>query len=332
MLHKLLNLTRPLFVLDSETTGLYDDARIIELGFEKWTAEGLVREWRSLINPGIPIPPRITEITGISDADMANCQLCAQPELDHLTADHDFKPIPYFAQIAKSMAAGFSDCDFAGKNVRFDLKKIDAGMRRCNVPWSYEGARILDADRLEALALPRHLSDLYKKYTGEELMDAHSALVDVKATTTVLLAQLETHGTLPRDLDELHQLSWPGWLVADGSFRIIDDQPTITFGKHRYTPMREVPIGYWDFILKGDFPADVKRLASQAKLGKFPGDAPSAPTEEYRPLKIEQPSMGLITERIYRCNVCGIEVLVEGADHLGRLCSEGACQGMQVPI
>ena len=45
MIHQLLNLTRPLFVLDTETTGL-DTAkdRIVELGFQQWIAEGMTKE------------------------------------------------------------------------------------------------------------------------------------------------------------------------------------------------------------------------------------------------------------------------------------------------
>jgi hypothetical protein len=132
------------------------------------------------------------------------------------------------------------------------------------------GARILDADRLEALAVPRHLSDLYKKYTGRDHDDAHGALADVRASTQVIAEQLLKYDVLPRDLDALHALSWPGWLTADGKFRMVGDVPTIMFGKHRDLPMQEVPIDYWDWILSKDFAADVKRLAAEAKLGKFP--------------------------------------------------------------
>ena len=72
-----------------------------------------------------------------------------------------------FRQLAPSLAKGFVDCDLAGKNVRFDLRIIAAEMARASQPWSYTGARIIDAERLEQLAVPRSLSHLHEKYTGD---------------------------------------------------------------------------------------------------------------------------------------------------------------------
>ncbi len=34
--------------------------------------------------------------------------------------------------------------------------------------------------------------------------------------------------------------------------------------------MQNADRGYWDFILKSDFSTEVKQLARDAKLGKFP--------------------------------------------------------------
>lgn len=270
MIHTLLNLTRPLIVPDTETTGLHDDARIIELGFQMWTAEGLVKEWRSLINPLMPIPPQSTAIHGITDADMLLCQTCKSGR-DECACEH-FKIVPTFKMLAPHLVKGFTNCDFGGKNVRFDLGKLFKEFERSGVPWDYIGARIIDADRLEAIVKPRNLSAMYKDYTGKDLEDAHSALVDVAATTEVIWRQLFVHEVLPRDLDQLHALSWPGWLVADGSFRITNGEPTVVFGKHKGTPMKDVPVSYWDWMLspKAKFPADVLKLVSNAKLGIFP--------------------------------------------------------------
>lgn len=183
MIHKLFNLTRPLFIPDCETTGLNPKTdRIIELGFQQWTAEGMVKEWRSLIDPGIPIPPHLAEIHGITDEKLRACRECGGERVDHLMTEHEFVPMFKFRDVAKSLAHGFSDCDFAGKNIRFDLQIIAAEMDRANQPWDYSGARIIDADRLEQLAVPRTLSDLHKKYTGRTHDDAHTALSDVRAS------------------------------------------------------------------------------------------------------------------------------------------------------
>jgi DNA polymerase III subunit epsilon len=303
VIHTLLNLTRPLFVLDTETTGLTPDARIVELGFQMWAPEGpcknceqqltalksgliteippctychetrhveggMIKEWRSLVNPGIPIPQAVIDVHGITDVHMTRCQRCSNARNDCIC--DEFRIVPTFKQLAPSLLRGFTNCDYAGKNVRFDLRILSAEFQRAGHVWSYEGARIVDIDRLEALAIPRNLEALHEKYVGHKHDGAHGALSDVRASATVIVKQLEAHSTLPRDLDALHAAQWPGWLCSDGSFRMVNGVPTVMFGKHRDRAMRDVPNDYYDFILKNSFPADVKRLAAEAKLGRYP--------------------------------------------------------------
>lgn len=61
---------------DTETTGLplwkepSDDPNqphVVDLSCELWSGSELVREFDCIINPGIPIPPEVTEIHGITD-------------------------------------------------------------------------------------------------------------------------------------------------------------------------------------------------------------------------------------------------------------------------
>ena len=269
ILHQLLNLTRPLIVLDTETTGIHSQARIVELGFQKWVPEdGMVREWKSLINPGIPIPEAAAAVHHITDDMVTGCQTCGQMRLG--CQCNIFHAAPQFSQIAVSLAEGFSDCDFAGKNIRFDLRVLTYEFLLAKQPWNYSFAYIVDIDRLEQIAEPRNLGALHKKYTGEEHEGAHGALSDVRASTTVIVAQLNTYPTLPRNVKEIHDLSWPGWLTTDGSFKLVNGVPTVMFGKHRNTAMQDVPPSYWDWIIKSDFPEDVKALAGKAKLKEFP--------------------------------------------------------------
>ena len=148
-----------------------------------------------------------------------------------------------------SLARGFSACDFCGKNVRFDLRILAAEFARVHVHWSYVGARIIDADRLEALAHPRDLGSLHEKYVGMRHDGAHGALSDVRAATTVIVKQLEAHAVLPRDLTALHDAQWEGWVDTEGKIRLVNGVPTIMFGKHRDCAMREVPTDYWDLDL-----------------------------------------------------------------------------------
>lgn len=55
-------------VLDLEMTGLSaKEDRVIEIGAARFVHGALVETYAMLINPGIPIPTRITELTGITD-------------------------------------------------------------------------------------------------------------------------------------------------------------------------------------------------------------------------------------------------------------------------
>lgn len=271
MINQLFKLERPLFVLDCETTGTDTNVdRIVSIGFQRWEDIGKTMEWKALVDPGTPIPLESTAVHGITDAMVKACRSCGA-SLPIECQGHAFDPWPPFSVLAKALVRGFQDCDFAGKNVRFDLRIVAAEMRRAGVEWSYLGARVIDAERMEQVAVPRTLGDLYKKYTGEELDEAHDALADVKASTIVIVKQLETHADLPRDLQALHDKLWPGWIDPDGKFRFVNGVPCFGgWGKYAGKPMRAADNGYWDWILKADFPADVKKLAASAKLGKYP--------------------------------------------------------------
>lgn len=283
MIHELITLARPLMVFDCETTSSNPDtARICQLGFQRFTAAGPDKRWSSLIDPGIPIPPETTAVHGISDDMIRACWKCHEPaeHENHQTGAHAFVKVPTFPQLGPMLAEGFSGCDFAGKNVRFDLRTLQNEMNRYRIVWGYESACILDADRLEQLGVPRTLADLYRKYTGEELKDAHDALADVDGTVTVILGQLRAFPQLPRDLRALHDLSWPGWIDVDGKFKFENGQPVINFGKHKGTPMRRVEPGYYRWMLGGEFSANTKRVAENALRGVFPQPSLIQATED----------------------------------------------------
>jgi len=272
MIHTLLSLTRPLIIVDTETTGVHPEARIIELGFQVWDATGLIKEYRSLINPGVPIPAASTAVHNITDEMIEACQTCLRPRLE--CQCERFHITPRFDQIATNLAHGFSHCDFGGKNVRFDLVRLTYEFGLARVPWEYGQAKILDGERLEQITHPRTLSDLYEKYKGEKLEGAHGALTDARASTEVIVGQLQRFEVLPRDLQALHELQWPGWLASDGSFKMVNGVPTCMLKKHRDVPMDRVPKSYYDWILSASFPEDVRKLAQNAKLGIYPTATP----------------------------------------------------------
>ena len=66
-----LQLTRPIAVIDAETTGVNaQEDRIVDICIIKILPNGEKETLNSLINPTIPIPAEATEIHGITDADV----------------------------------------------------------------------------------------------------------------------------------------------------------------------------------------------------------------------------------------------------------------------
>lgn len=86
--HKVTKATNPstfraYVVIDTETTGLsFKDDRIVELSAVVFEEGKPAETWSTLVNPGIPIPERATEIHHITDDMVAGA-----PELDAVAAD-----------------------------------------------------------------------------------------------------------------------------------------------------------------------------------------------------------------------------------------------------
>jgi len=62
----------PIVVFDCETTGLPPGAEICELAAVRFEAGEVMCSFRSLVNPGIPIPAEATAVHGITDAQVAD--------------------------------------------------------------------------------------------------------------------------------------------------------------------------------------------------------------------------------------------------------------------
>ncbi len=303
MITDLLKLTRPLVILDTETTGVdTTNDRIVELAFQVYYHDGRdVKEYRTLINPGVPIPAETTEVHGITDAMVKVCRKCGKPRDRHEPAQSpifteestrwicdsnaaemtDYAPWPTFKQLAPNLKLGFTNVDFCGKNVRFDLRILSAEFARAGVEWSIGDARIVDADRLEALLVPRSLSHLHQKYLYKPLEGAHGAMADVKGVADVIEQQLLTSQgktvqayaqVLPLDLDALHALQWQQMIDLEGKFAFDKaGMPCFTrWGKYAGKPMTAADNGYWDFIIRSTFAVETKAIAGRAKLGQFP--------------------------------------------------------------
>jgi DNA polymerase-3 subunit epsilon len=207
------------------------------------------------VNPGIPIPEKVTAIHGISNEDV--------------------KDEPTFIEVAKILARDFEGCDLAGYNsVRFDIPLLAEEFLRAGVDIDLKRRKFVDVQVIFMKMEPRTLSAAYKFFVSKELNDAHSAKADTLATYEVLQAQLDRYPNLENDIGKLAEFSAHTRNV-DFAGRIVyndEEQEVFNFGKYKGQPVREVLAkdpGYYGWMMNGDFPLYTKKVLTSIKLASI---------------------------------------------------------------
>ena len=161
--------------VDLETSGVSpSDDRITEIGIVLVDGDALVEEWSSLVDPGVPIPPEITALTGITNEMVRGA--------------------PRFAALLPEVARRLEGRVFVAHNARFDYGFLKAEFRRLGGRFS--------ADVLCTVRLSRRLFPQYGSHRLDALIDRHRlpaadrhrALGDARAIRAFLQV-------LPRDAD-----------------------------------------------------------------------------------------------------------------------------------
>ncbi len=242
-----LNLTKPLVFFDLETTGInVSKDRIVEISVLKVMPDGSEHKKTWLINPGIPIPEKVSKIHGIYDKDV--------------------KDKPTFKDLAKEILEFFGDADLVGYNSnKFDIPLLVEEFLRAECDFDVKDRRFIDGQVIFFKKEPRTLSAAYEFYCGKKLENAHSAEADVFATYEVLKAQIERYDDLKNDVSQLSKFS-SQTRNADFAGMIIfneDGVETFNFGKHKGKTVREVlekEPGYYSWIMGADFPLYTKKI------------------------------------------------------------------------
>ena len=185
-------LSTPLFdvtfcVLDLETTGGSPrDNAITEIGAVKYRGGEQIGVFQTLVDPGLPIPPFITVLTGITEA-----MLVGAPPIE--------EALPTFLEF-------IGDSVVVGHNLRFDLSFLGAAAHRLGYP-------TLAYQTVDTVALARRLIRTEVRnlrlhtlagHFRSPVAPTHRALEDARATAHVLHSLLERVGTLGvTNLDDL---------------------------------------------------------------------------------------------------------------------------------
>lgn len=175
---------------DLETTDLDPErGRIMEVGavevgfiFDERTGTiktefGEVLE--TLVQPEMPVPPPVAELTGISSADLA-----VAPKW------RDIKP-----RVEKFLSSGLT---ILGHNINFDLNFL----RFQGVNASNPAVDSLVAAQTFCPLLPLHSLEYLSQVFGVKGLAAHRALADAKATALVTAAVINEFLRFPRPLQE----------------------------------------------------------------------------------------------------------------------------------
>ncbi|WP_209330531.1 3'-5' exonuclease [Lunatimonas salinarum] len=263
-----LNLRSPLAFFDLEATGInISSDRIVEISILKLFPDGTKETKTSRINPTIPIPQEASLIHGIYDEDVRHA--------------------PKFKDIASELFQFFEGADLAGFNVlKFDIPLLVEEFLRAGLDFDIERRNLLDSQKIFHLMEKRNLAAAYKFYCGKSLENAHSAEADTVASYEVFKAQIARYqgeavedlqgnllGTMENDMRKLHNLLNEKMVDLAGRFIFNDKgEEVFNFGKLKGKTIEQVLVeepGYYDWMMKGDFPLDTKRKFTQVRLRSF---------------------------------------------------------------
>lgn len=292
-----LNLKRPLAFFDLETTGTNIGVdRIVEISVIKLNPDGTddVKTWK--INPEMPISIESSLIHGIYE--------------EHLIE------APVFKTAAAEIADFIADSDLAGYNSnRFDIPMLMEEFLRVGHPFDIEQRHFIDVQNIFHQMEQRTLRAAYQFYCGKDIINAHSAEADTRATMEVLLAQIAKYEGVEfedkkgvkstpvvNDVEALHKFTNLNKPV-DFAGRMVyndNDEEVFNFGKHKGKKVEDVfkaEPSYYSWMMNGDFPLFTKRKLEQIYKRFIAKREPNKPEAKAAPAPVQQtPQQGLVPD------------------------------------
>jgi DNA polymerase-3 subunit epsilon len=259
------NLDRDLIFFDIESTGLnVMRDRILQIAFIKYPKDGGDPvELEMLINPGIPISEEAMNVHGITPDKLKNK--------------------PTFKDVAAELFKFIGTADLSGYNSdRFDIPMLMEEFHRYGYDLEIEKRRTIDVQKIFYKMEPRTLKAALKHFCGKELIDAHDALADVKATVDVLVGQLEryagvdyvdgddfvTPAPIKNDMGALADFTHDKRMV-DVTQRLKynpEGEIVFNFGKFAGKKVRDIIANdrqYYAWIMDKDFSVQVKKAVKK---------------------------------------------------------------------
>ncbi len=254
------NLDRNIVFFDIESTGLNIlQDRIVQIALIKYSSNGQnVTELELMINPGRPIPKESIDVHGITDETVADK--------------------PKFHEVAREIFDFIGDANLAGYNSdRFDVPMLLEELYRSGFNLDMSNRKSIDVQKIFYRMEPRTLKAALKHYCGRDLIDAHDALADVRATVDVLKGQIKmyagvdhedgegmiTKEPIKNDLNSIYEFTSDKRHV-DFTNRLKKTENgdiVFNFGKYMNQRVKDVikkDRNYFHWIMEKDFSSQVK--------------------------------------------------------------------------
>lgn len=202
------------WVLDSETTGVGEEDKAVEIGGFLCEDKRIIKHYRTFVNPGIPIPPVASAIHHITDKDVEDAPTLDVAIMPILEEEFDY---------------------VVAHNASFDKRFIDLGTAKWLCTWKLSNRVFPDA--------PSHANQVLRYWLGlpdpvhSEKEYAHRALYDAEVTTNLFHAILNK-ATSDDPWEAMFDISQKPILLKK-----------INFGKHAGKEWKDVPRDYLDYIL-----------------------------------------------------------------------------------
>jgi DNA polymerase-3 subunit epsilon len=256
-----LNLNKSIAFFDLETTGLnISKDKIVEIAILKINPDQTEESFLERINPTIPISEESTSIHGISNEDIKDC--------------------PPFKDFAEAIITFLGDSDLAGYNSnRFDIPFLLEELLNAGAELNMENRRFIDVQTIFHKMEQRTLGAAYQFYCGKEIINAHSAAADTRATYEVLKGQLDRYPEVENDMDFLFEFTQTGKnrkIDFVGRLAVNENNEVVyNFGKHSGKTIKEIyekEPGYHRWIMDNDFPLITKSILSKSMEGIIKDD------------------------------------------------------------
>ncbi len=210
---------------DLETTGLDPSANsIIEVAAARFTFDGVIESYESLVDPEIPIPAESIAI--------------------HHITDEMVKGKPKINEVIPPLLKFLGSDILIGHGISLDISFVANAAKRLCIPSKLESQPYLDTLRMARLygESPFNSLEKLREHFNIESEGAHRAMSDVVVNIEVFKFLCKKYKTTQELFERLKK---PIQLKA------------MPLGKHKGRPFAEVPIEYLQWAAHKDFDQDL---------------------------------------------------------------------------